>query len=709
MPLRSRLWELFTWQKGGPDGDMAFTSLSPMQVVHRDEKMRSTAHMRLMRSIMTGKSAELGAPLQNLLKERERLSEAEAQIFKSPKMRRTPQIALLPLRDDCDISVSSDQALQSSHHQGPFRRPSVVKPSEPLAGKSLPASRRASNAESQLHELWSSFSQRQGSESEEGKGEVCGADSGADIEAEEADLDHESSDCGAADDWEDEGHDGLRESGTPSKLDSDTRTQSKSRESVVKAGSKPKPAFSHGNTEDLLSPAESSRSRKRASARSSATGDDFGTAKPRNRNEFRKGMSIFGGPGTANRKSRVNFSGNETKRDGAKKKHKKVSLPFKIISWSSQRRSFRCAAQNLEKKERDVDSMLNGANQWETDARPDHFLFVDLGVEVELSCVKLRCTGTHYDPKNITILRGLSGVSEVINEHLKLSREAQRPPEAVAVNANSLLTKGTWAVVKRASLKSGPDGRDKHVHTLPVHGAQTRFLQLVFHESWSSTGNIRLLQPLSVFGTRLPTPPITRRVSLSTMFSEKCLLDDAEMETRKLSRQFDIPLDYTHSVRREFLRFDTDKKGYLSYQNFCRVVKALTARHTLCRADAMLQENHLRALWNIVDKDGSGCVEFEEFLQWFHSHFLKEKPPARSLHSGMMVESVTEHFYASMGVNRLRGYLTSFGEGEEAEEDEHEADGEDSRQNKKTVWLRASLVAATGKGKLAVARADTDD
>ena len=38
------------------------------------------------------------------------------------------------------------------------------------------------------------------------------------------------------------------------------------------------------------------------------------------------------------------------------------------------------------------------------------------------------------------------------------------------------------------------------------------------------------------------------RVSLSTMFSEKCLLDDAEMETRKLSRQFDIPLDYTHSV-----------------------------------------------------------------------------------------------------------------------------------------------------------------
>ncbi len=32
------------------------------------------------------------------------------------------------------------------------------------------------------------------------------------------------------------------------------------------------------------------------------------------------------------------------------------------------------------------------------------------------------------------------------------------------------------ASVSKASLKSGPDGRDKHVHTLPVHGAQTRGL-----------------------------------------------------------------------------------------------------------------------------------------------------------------------------------------------------------------------------------------
>lgn len=32
------------------------------------------------------------------------------------------------------------------------------------------------------------------------------------------------------------------------------------------------------------------------------------------------------------------------------------------------------------------------------------------------------------------------------------------------------------------------------------------------------------------------------------MFNERCLLDEAEMETRKLSRDFNIPLDDTHNV-----------------------------------------------------------------------------------------------------------------------------------------------------------------
>ncbi|CAK9086314.1 unnamed protein product, partial [Durusdinium trenchii] len=254
--------------------------------------------------------------------------------------------------------------------------------------------------------------------------------------------------------------------------------------------------------------------------------------------------------------------------------------------------------------DREGDVLASGANQWETDGRPDHFLFLDLGVEIDVCCLKLRCTGTHYDPKNITVMRGMTGIAEVVREHIKMASEAQRPPEALAVSADALLSRGTWAVMKRASLKSGPDGRDKHVHTLHISGGRSRFLQLIFHESWSSTGNIRLLQPLSIYGTRVPLKE-TRKTPLAIMFSERVLLDEAEMETRKLSRKFEIPLDDTHSVRREFLRFDVEKRGYLSYIDFKKVVKALTSRHAFCRADALLQETHLRALWNIVDKDGA--------------------------------------------------------------------------------------------------------
>ena len=33
-------------------------------------------------------------------------------------------------------------------------------------------------------------------------------------------------------------------------------------------------------------------------------------------------------------------------------------------------------------QDRGIDALLNGTNQWETDGRPDHFLFLDFGVEV---------------------------------------------------------------------------------------------------------------------------------------------------------------------------------------------------------------------------------------------------------------------------------------------------------------------------------------
>ncbi|CAE7254176.1 unnamed protein product [Symbiodinium natans] len=142
------------------------------------------------------------------------------------------------------------------------------------------------------------------------------------------------------------------------------------------------------------------------------------------------------------------------------------------------------------------------------------------------------------------------------------------------------------------------------------------------------------------------------------MFTEH-FIGDMERWTRKLARKYRIPIAYTETAAWRFTRFDVQKRGFLNYADFKCVVRALTYRHFGQKDDVMLQESNLRALWKIVDRDGSGCVDFEEFLQWFYNHFQKEKPPARSLHCDGMVDSVTEHFYASMGVNRLRCYVTS--------------------------------------------------
>ncbi|CAE7709556.1 unnamed protein product [Symbiodinium pilosum] len=352
-----------------------------------------------------------------------------------------------------------------------------------------------------------------------------------------------------------------------------------------------------------------------------------------------------------------------------KKMREKGPLPFKIISWSSQKRSYRCAAHNLEYHPERPDPQVQQlaeleaggvgsiGNQWETDAPPEHFLFLDLGSDADISKVKIRCTGTLYDPKNITVMRAIIGVMEVVDEHHRLAEEAQRAPEASAVNSAALITRGTWAVIARASLKSGPQARDRHSHTLRFPPIRTRFLRIIFHASHSTSGNMRLLHPLIVYGKKLPL--VThRKLSATIMFDER-FIDEMERATRKLARKYHIPIDCTETVLKEFSRWDTESRGFLNYTDFKNVVRSLTYRHLGQKEDVMLQDNHLRALWNIVDRDSSGCVDFEEFLQWFYSHFQKEKPPARSLHCSRMVDTVTEHFYASMGINRLRCYVTA--------------------------------------------------
>jgi len=720
MPMRSNFLELCTWREGGPAGELAFSSLTPAETVQRQEKkLRWTPHMSMMRKIMAGQGSVLGQPLSRLLTERARCTESE-------------------------IATSKVQTLHREISR--YKRPSVVKRTlSPLAGKSL-AGLRGQKSDEGL-DLWGKLEDepREGPQGPptpksppgagtstldlrelEDAGELGGDGQPSSSDSSEEEVDETPQTMRSIPPAPVLSRCGSREE-TNSNCSGQSPRHSISRISLVRRlASEDGEAASQAPRNIRATLKDKMQNNGNQDVRESLHGlgreatlsvlsEDGKTPKGADQDDHRASYR-FGRKTTftinkaAKKGSRAKIRASQADGKGSgeqKKAREKGPLPFRVISWSSQKRSYRCAAQNLEPPSdqasrlwqlAELESGASMANQWETDAAPEHFLFLDFGMEAEITRVKLRCTGTLYDPKSVTVMRAVIGVLEVVEEHNRLAEEAQRSPEASAVNTLALITKGTWAVIARASLKSGPQARDRHSHTLRFPPVRTRFLRITFHESHSASGNMRLLQPLVVYGKLLRPPVPARKLSTTIMFHERWV-DEMERSTRKLARKYRIPIDYTETVLKEFTRYDTENRGFLNFTDFKCVVRALTYRHLGQKQDVMLQDSHLRALWNIVDRDGSGCVDFEEFLQWFYSHFQKEKPPARSLHCDRMVDSVTEHFYASMGVNRLRCYAAL--EPEPGHED-YQADKEHRRADQaalsavKKAWLRNTLAAASG-------------
>lgn len=329
-------------------------------------------------------------------------------------------------------------------------------------------------------------------------------------------------------------------------------------------------------------------------------------------------------------------------------------LPFKVLSWSSQKRGPQNIASNLE------DGAATSNTRWETSGQPEHWLLLDLQTECEVCGCSLRFTGTGFDPKNVTLMRGGPDVDVLVKKVLMTHRRSSAT-ESSPLDI-SLLLGGTWIVAQRSTLNSSAN---KAIHKLHFSRVAGRYWRLVFHESHSSTGNIRLLAPLQILG--MPVAPLeggnlSRRPSLTLMFTEAFNLADEERETRRFARQYDVPIDYAEYVRKEFARYDTSGTGALEYADFSKVVQEMVrqkASVTRIR-DERIPESRIRKLWQNVDLDGSGFVEFGEFLLWFYNNFNSDsRCTTKSFHSNKMADTATEGFYASLGCNRLRFFASS--------------------------------------------------
>jgi len=62
------------------------------------------------------------------------------------------------------------------------------------------------------------------------------------------------------------------------------------------------------------------------------------------------------------------------------------------------------------------------------------------------------------------------------------------------------------------------------------------------------------------------------------------------------------------SIQEAFHRYDTDRSGLLDVEELVAVTKALGTEFT---------KDELRAVFDLLDRDGSGSIEFNEFRTWF--------------------------------------------------------------------------------------------
>lgn len=120
-------------------------------------------------------------------------------------------------------------------------------------------------------------------------------------------------------------------------------------------------------------------------------------------------------------------------------------------------------------------------------------------------------------------------------------------------------------------------------------------------------------------------------------FLEKMLMPPAQQKVRGLARKWEIPLDVVEHIHKEFCRYDTDSSGSIEYEEFKKLLYTLLKIPT----GLDLPNSRVVAFWKEIDIDGSGYVDFEEFLSWYRRYFDCQGG------STYMVSPI-EQFYASI-------------------------------------------------------------
>ena len=95
--------------------------------------------------------------------------------------------------------------------------------------------------------------------------------------------------------------------------------------------------------------------------------------------------------------------------------------------------------------------------------------------------------------------------------------------------------------------------------------------------------------------------------------------DSDANESYDLAKKYDITPPQVDKIKKRFNEFDLDGSGKIDYNEFlqmlCYVLRA--------KNPTDVSEDRAQRFWQEIDEDGSGEIEFEEFCGWFVKYLMK--------------------------------------------------------------------------------------
>eukprot|EP00415_Alexandrium_ostenfeldii_P003092 UN3092 len=86
-----------------------------------------------------------------------------------------------------------------------------------------------------------------------------------------------------------------------------------------------------------------------------------------------------------------------------------------------------------------------------------------------------------------------------------------------------------------------------------------------------------------------------------------------DLEMRRIAREVNMPILDVEKVKAQFNHFDSDHSGMIDEEEFRHIVYKLWRVENV--SDVPI--NTLRRIWRQIDQDGSGTIDFQEFLVWY--------------------------------------------------------------------------------------------